>query len=117
MKAINNNRDGLFAMVVSVQQLDSIINFASSKSNMSKDLKQAHIGPLMSMIAAKEDRAMINSWQKRVRQPSDEKLSCGGHKASRLLIPKMKGSHAGKSDPSRASSDLERIDLKRLTLP
>lgn len=57
MRAINKSRDGLSAMEVAAQQLDSIIDFASSKSNISKDLKQALLRLRKSMLAAKQNHA------------------------------------------------------------
>ena len=41
MRSINKNRDGFSVIAMAEQHLDSITDFASSKLNISKDLKQA----------------------------------------------------------------------------
>lgn len=55
------NRDGLSAMEVAAQQLDSIIDFATAKSNISKYLEQALIRLRKPMMVPA--RTTKSSWQ------------------------------------------------------
>lgn len=55
LRVIHENRDELSVMEVAVQQLDSIIDFASLKSSIIKDLKQALLRLHKSMLAAKQN--------------------------------------------------------------
>ena len=55
MRANNKNRNALSAMKVVVLQLDSISDFASSKPNISNDLKQALLRLRKAVTTTKHD--------------------------------------------------------------
>ncbi|XP_062539633.1 uncharacterized protein LOC134207770 [Armigeres subalbatus] len=55
---MNRKRDGLSAFEVATEQLDAIIDFASSKHNISKDLKRSLQKLRKSMLDAKLERAV-----------------------------------------------------------
>ena len=55
-RAMNKNRDLLPKMAVVTEQLDAIIEFASSKSNISKDLKQSLLKLRKSVLAATQEQ-------------------------------------------------------------
>lgn len=55
MKAANKNREWLPAMEVAAQKLDVVIDFASPRSKISKDLKQDLRKLRKSLLATKPD--------------------------------------------------------------
>lgn len=55
-RAMNKNRDLLPKMAVVTEQLEAIIEFASSKSNISKDLKQSLLRLRRSVLIATQEQ-------------------------------------------------------------